>query len=360
MTIKMPDRLGQLRTYMQAQHIDAFLISSLSHIRYLFHFSGSSALAVVTPEKCALVTDNRYRDQAQRQVTNAEVYIAERSFFHAVRDKKIIRAGMKIAFEAAHITFQEFSRLHTTFKSSMLVDTEYIIDKIVMEKTPDELAKTRMACEISCGIWQEIVSMIKPGVAEKEIAAEISYRSKLAGADKDAFDIIVASGWRSALPHGIASEKKLEIGDFVVIDYGCSYAGFNSDITRTVILGNPTKKQRAMYDAVKEANERARAAVRTGMTAIELDGVARKFLAEKGYQKAFSHSLGHGLGIDVHCLPRIGLKSMNSIQVGSIITIEPGVYFPDFGGVRIEDDLYIGENDVELLTPLDRDLLILG
>ncbi|KAA3620002.1 MAG: aminopeptidase P family protein [Calditrichaeota bacterium] len=355
----MPDRLEQLRALMQKSDIGAFVITSLPHLRYLFNFSGSSGIAILTNEKSVLVTDNRYREQAKTEVKNAEIRIATRGLFIPVRDIGLIKPEMKIAFEAAHLTFERFSQLHKTFPQNTLIDTENAIERIVMSKQPIELERTRKACEISCRVFPEILPLIKPGVRECEIAAELSYRIRLAGADKDAFEPIVASGWRSALPHGIASDKKLDYGELIVIDFGCNWQGFNSDITRTVALGEPSIELRAMYDAVKEANIRARNSAKPGMPAVELDTVARQYLASIGYTAEFSHSLGHGLGIDVHSLPRIGPKSKDKIVAGSIITIEPGLYKSGIGGVRIEDDLYIGEEHNELLTPLDRELLIL-
>lgn len=235
----MPDRLDLLRAHLQKMNLDALLISSLSHLRYLFSFSGSSGIALVTKDDCYLVTDNRYLEQVKTEVKNAKILIAIRSLFTPLKKENIISDKMHIGFEAAHLTFERFAHLHKTFPATQLIDTENVLESIVMSKQPDELEKTRQACRIACNIFPEILPFIKPGVGENEIAAEISYRFRMAGAEKEAFDIIVASGWRSALPHGIASDKKMQYGEFIVLDFGCTYQGFNSDITRTVALGEP-------------------------------------------------------------------------------------------------------------------------
>ncbi|KAA3657447.1 MAG: aminopeptidase P family protein, partial [Calditrichaeota bacterium] len=233
----MPDRLALLRAHLKQLKLDAFLITSLTHLRYLFSFSGSSGIALVTEDKCYLVTDNRYREQVKSEVKNVVPLIAVRSLFSPLKREKIIKPKMRLGFEAAHVTFDRFAQLHKTFPDNQLIDTENVLETIVLSKDADELEKTRRACQIACKVFPEVLPFIKDGVREHEIAAEIAYRFRLAGAEKEAFDIIVASGWRSALPHGIASDKIIRHGELIVIDFGCSYQGFNSDITRTIALG---------------------------------------------------------------------------------------------------------------------------
>ncbi len=355
----MPDRLSRLRTTMKSLGMDAFLVSSLPHLRYLFSFTGSAGIAFITRESCILIIDNRYREQAGKEVENAQILIAAQGLFVPVQQAGFILPEMKIGFEAAHLTFDRFSQLHKAFPKNALLDSENLIENIVVQKEPVEIEKTRQACKIACSVFPEVLTYIKPGVRECDIAAEISYRCRRAGADGDAFEPIVASGWRGALPHGIASQKMIKAGELVVIDFGCKWQGFNSDITRTVAVSEPGEELRRMYEAVKNANILARNGATHGISAIELDGFARDFLRKEGFTSEFSHSLGHGLGIEVHSMPRIGPKSKDNIPTECIITIEPGLYKPGLGGVRIEDDLYIGQNKVEVLTPLDRELLIL-
>jgi Xaa-Pro aminopeptidase len=207
-------------------------------------------------------------------------------------------------------------------------------------------------------VWDQILPCIHRGVTESDIAAEIIYRSRKLGSEIEAFDPIVASGPRSALPHGRSTSRRLQAGDFVVIDYGCVVDGYASDVTRTIAVGEPPAKLRQAHAAVKEACHLACETARPGMEGMQLDEVARKYLDACGFKEEFNHSLGHGLGLDVHSLPRLGPESKDLIPANAVITIEPGLYFPGLGGVRIEDDLLVAENGNEVLTPMTRELFV--
>ena len=355
----MANRLQQLRAKMQELDLDAFLISSVTNLRYLFGFSGSNGLALVTESHCLFITDRRYRDQVQQEAQGAEIHIAQGNLFEPLKSSQRVEAGKRLAFEANHLTFRNFSRLQKLLPKAKLVAAENIIEEITIPRLPHEVEKIRQACAIAARVWEEILPMIGIGMAELDLAAEISYRCKKAGADGDAFEPIVASGWRSALPHGLASRKTLQPGELVVIDFGCSVDGFKSDVTRTIALGEPKAQQRHMVDTVLQANRVAREALHAGMEAVELDKIARKFLAANGYKKEFSHSLGHGLGLDVHSLPRIGERSADSIPQYCVVAIEPGVYIAGVGGVRIEDDVYLADAGPELLTHIERELVVI-
>ena len=213
---------------------------------------------------------------------------------------------------------------------------------------------------MATAVWEQILPFIRPGVCESEIAAEMIYRSRKLGSETEPFEPIVASGPRSALPHAHSSSRRLQAGDFVVIDFGCVVNGYASDVTRTVAIGEPPAKLRQAYFAVKEACRLACEAARPGMEGIELDGVARQYLDACGFKEQFNHSLGHGLGLDVHSLPRLGPESKDVIPDFAVVTIEPGVYFPNLGGVRIEDDLLVTAAGNEVLTPISRELFIIA
>ncbi len=355
----MQNRVQRLRQRMQKLNLTDFLISSKTHLRYLFGFTGSNGMGLVTRDRCLLITDQRYKDQARIEVKDAEIFIVFQDLLEPLKELQLFNKSTRLGFEASDLSFKEFSRLREAFKDIKLVSTVNLIERITLEKFPEEVDKTRTACDISRQVWQRVVEKIRPGITELELSAEISYQNRKLGAEGDAFEPIVASGWRSALPHGTATRKKLERGELVVIDFGSTFEGYKSDITRTIVLGEPTPEQKHIYESVKTANQKAMAAVRAGMKAIDLDGVARTFLKQQGYEKAFSHSLGHGLGLDVHSLPRIGPRSEDIIPLNSIITIEPGVYDPQVGGVRIEDDVYVHQQGTELLTHIDRELLII-
>ena len=355
----MADRISLLRRRMQELKLSAFIISSLTHLRYLFGFSGSNGLGVITEEYQWLITDRRYREQVKHEVHHAEVHIIQQDLFEPIKKRKLFSKGMRVGFEALHLNFRDFSRLQKAFPDVRLAATENVIEKLTIPRLPEEIEHTRRACELARRVWETILPVIRPGMTELDLSAEISYHSKKLGSERDAFEPIVASGWRSALPHGIASRKTIEYGELVVIDFGCVYEGFCSDVTRTVMIGQPSEEQRRMYEAVKEANRRAIAAAKANMPGADLDRVARDYLKERGYDKEFGHSLGHGLGLDVHSLPRISPVSKDRIPADSIITIEPGVYLPEIGGVRIEDDILVHHDGAEVLTDIDRELIII-
>ena len=230
------------------------------------------------------------------------------------------------------------------------------------KKTPAKKGakkQIKKAVKISEKAYNEILDLMKPGVKEKDIALELEYRMKIHGAQSAAFDIIVASGQRSSMPHGVASDKKLKKGDFVTMDYGATVNGYVSDITRTVVVGKPTSRQKRVYDLVKRAQGTAVRKARAGLSCPALDKVARSIIARAGHAKKFGHGLGHGIGLQVHEGPTLNAKSKTVLTVGMVITIEPGVYFPGWGGVRIEDDVVIGRNGNRVLTKSTRDLTVL-
>lgn len=355
----MPERVTALREKLATLKIDGFLVTSHAHLRYLTGFSGSNGLALVTASDIAVVTDRRYKDQVFNEINGATGYICETDLYHPLQDHKLLRGCKRLGFEAAHLPFRDFSRLRRLADGAELVATENLLERITAAKLPAEIARIERACEIAAETWKKALAWLKPGMSELDFAAEIIYQSRKSGSEGEAFEPIVASGWRSALPHGVASKKKMARGELVVIDFGCTCEGFCSDVTRTVMLGEPTPQQRQMYEAVREANDLAIRKVWAGQPAAELDSVARNFLAAQGYTTAFSHSLGHGLGLDVHSLPRIGQRSQDVIPENAVITIEPGLYIPEIGGARIEDDVRVTGTHAQVLTDIDRDLLVI-
>jgi len=197
----------------------------------------------------------------------------------------------------------------------------------------------------------------RPGIKENDIAAEIDYQMKKKGADKPSFDTIVVSGEKSAMPHGKPGERRLKKGDFVTLDFGAVYKGYHADFTRTVVIGKASKKQKKIYEIVKKAQEEAINRIKPGMLCKEADSIAREVIKKEGYGKYFGHSLGHGVGLEIHELPRLSFLSNSKIRENSVVTIEPGVYLPDFGGVRIEDTVVVRKNGIEVLTKFTKELI---
>lgn len=354
----MLDRIDRVRAQMRQANITAFLVNALPHLRYLFGFTGSHGLGLITSDLCFFVTDWRYRDQAQAEVRHAEIVIVYRDLLAALKEKQLLPDGCRLGFEAQHLNFRLFTQLQRNFATIRFISTEHFIEKIAIPKSPDEIASLRQAGAMACAVWDQLLPCLRPGVTESDLAAEIIYRSRKLGSEIEPFDPIVASGPRAALPHGRSTNRRLQAGDFVVIDYGCVVDGYASDVTRTIAVGEPPAKLRQAYFAVQEACRLACAAARPGLEGMQLDQVARQYLASCGFKDQFSHSLGHGLGLDVHSLPRLGPESKDVIPANAVVTIEPGVYFSELGGVRIEDDLLVTATGNEVLTPMSRDLFV--
>ncbi len=353
----MHHRVDKVRERIKHFNLDAFLISSLANLRYLFGFTGSNAIGLITSDLFYFITDRRYTQQANEQVLNAEILIAKRDLITELKNVKSINAGVNLGFEAVHLTVNNFAHLRKIIPEVKLIASEKIVEKIASVKDFQELTNITKAARICSTVFEDILNFIKPGMNELDISAELSYRTKRLGSEKDPFEPGVISGKRSALPHGLSTVKKLQIGDLVIIDFGAVVNGYAADVSRTIVLGKPTPAQNEMADVVLEALQLSEISAKPGMRGKALDQVARDYIKKRGYGQYFQHSLGHGLGLEVHSLPRIGELSDDPLEVGNVIALEPGVYLPDIGGVRIEDDFVITKDGVENLIPFSRALV---
>lgn len=351
------DRIIQMRQAIWEQNLPNFLVSRLSNIRFLCGFTGSAGMLLFTPKKVRFFTDFRYKAQAQEEVENVETIIYPDEFIAEIRRRYLLLKG-KIGYESHYLDVATYQNLVNRFPHLDWVPTHKFVEQIASVKTPDEIQKIRKAAAITDEVFSEILPLLKPGVQENDISAEISYRHRRKGAEGDAFSPIVASGVRSALPHGIAGGKKIQYGEIVTIDMGCVYQGFTSDLTRTVAIGKISPKLRTIYNVVLKAQTAAIGSARAGIAAKSLDAVARDIIREAGYGEYFGHGLGHGLGVEVHSEPRISYNSDDMLKADQVITIEPGIYIPELGGVRIEDDLWLKDGAAEVLTKSPRELLI--
>ncbi len=350
-------RLERVKDRIAHHKLDALLVSSIVNVRYLFGFTGSNATALITPDTSFFITDRRYTQQSRQQVQNAEIIIAKKDLISELKKITAIRPRVKLGFESMHLKVKDFMQLKKTLPQIKLMGSERIIEKIASVKDAEEIENVKKAGAVCGKVLKEVFPLINPGVCELEISAELSYRAKKHGSETDPFEPIVASGKRSALPHGISSAKKLEHGDLVIIDFGAVVNGYAADITRTVVLGELSLKQKEIVDVVFNALEVSESAAKPGLTGKQLDQVARDYINKRGYGDFFQHSLGHGLGLDVHELPRIGEQSSDPIEAGNVITLEPGIYDPEMGGVRIEDDFVITSDGSENLTPFPREVV---
>lgn len=352
-------RVTRLRTALRERRLDALFVSSLPNIRYLTGFTGSNALCVFTATRGFFLTDTRYRDQSRAEVSGVIRTVTTKTLAAAVAERGYLDGCRCVGFESHATTYQQYRALRALFPRYSFRPTADLVEDLALVKDDRELSCIRRAVAITGQVFLDMLNVIRPGSRENAVAATISYLQKMYGAERDAFETIVASGPRGALPHAHASERKMRSGEFVTLDFGCTVGGYASDLTRTVALGRVTRRMREIYNVVRDAQAAAVAAARPGMCARDLDAVARRHITAAGYGKFFSHSLGHGLGLHVHERPRVSMLSTERLRTGSVITIEPGIYIPGECGVRIEDDVVLTPTGCEVLTTAPKELLTL-
>lgn len=354
-------RLQRTQAAIEERHLHALLVTNLPNIRYLCGFTGSAGVLVVTAREQVLLTDGRYTDQAKQEVKAAKVKIAKKSALAAAAEwfQKYPRLR-RIGIEAANMTVADRASLAKSIgKRASLVTTPPIVEPLRMIKDAGEIAAIRAACHLGVDLFRTLTQNLRPGIAESQAAGELEYAAREAGVEQMAFSTIIAAGPRSALPHGRASNAVIPPQGFVVCDFGVILAGYCSDMTRTVHVGRPQPEARSSYEAVRDAQQSALDAVRPGVTSGEVDQAARKLLYNRGLGKFFTHSTGHGLGLEIHEAPKIAAAQKEVLRSGMVITVEPGVYLPGKWGVRIEDTVVVTETGCEILTPCPKDLLTL-
>jgi Xaa-Pro aminopeptidase len=354
----MNDRIRRLQKILKDEKLDAFLITRLPHVRYLSGYSGSNGLLIVTPNSSSFLTDFRYREQSKKQVQGSKIMVVERDLYSGLRDVPQLRSKrIKLGYEAEFVSCKIYRRLKTLLPDCLLVPMEQSLESLTIRKDHKEIENIKKAAEITDLVFSEILSLIQPGMAELDLAAEIEYRMKGFGSSTPYYETIVASGKRGALPHGVASNKKIRRGEFVTMDFGAVWDGYTADLTRTVLVGKATSRQKAIYNTVLKAQQYATSKVGAGIKACDLDKIARDIIKKAGYSQYFGHGLGHGIGLLVHDNPAINPTNQQVLQPGMVITVEPGIYIPNWGGVRIEDDVLINKRGHEILTNSDRRLL---
>jgi Xaa-Pro aminopeptidase len=355
-------RQKKLREHLATTRFDALLISHLPNIQYLCGFTGSAGLLLVEQAGSLFLTDVRYDTQAHEEVKSAKVGIARKALlpwlgeFLGQRRKRA--RGWTIGIESEHFTVAQKKRLVQVRPSGVrLKDAPSVVERARMSKDADELNRIRAAVTLGAKVFDRALEVLRPGVKETEVAAEMEYAARQAGAEEMSFPTIIASGARSALPHGRACEQPIAAGAFVVCDFGVILAGYCSDQTRTVWVGSVPAEARRVYEAVRESQQAAIDAVRPGIPVGRIDEAARKVLRKAGLGRYFTHSTGHGVGLEIHEAPRVADGQREILQPGMVITIEPGVYFPGKWGVRIEDMVVVTASGCEVLTPTSKDFL---
>ncbi|HEX9562692.1 MAG TPA: Xaa-Pro peptidase family protein [Gemmatimonadaceae bacterium] len=343
-------------------NLDGLLVSHLANIRYLTGFSGTSALLFLTPSDTWFFTDYRYEAQAAAEVTGAtRILIEPVSLWEGLWNQLAARTSTAaFGFESSHLTHRDFERLLQSGSRWTWRPTADLIEGLRQRKEPSEVASIRLAGVIAGSALERALAEIRVGMTENEAAGLLEHHLRDAGSEGYPFATIAAAGERTALPHARAGSRPIARGDFLLLDFGAIYQGYCADVTRTVVVGRATDRQREVYDAVREANEQGWTRVRPGMTGREADAVARDSLTGRGFGEAFGHGLGHGIGLEVHEAPRLSKAAEAVLPEGAVVTIEPGVYLAGWGGVRIEDDVHLVTGRSELLTDFPRDLIELA
>ena len=356
----MTARIDTIRTLAAAHGADAALVSHPADLRWAVGFTGSNGLLAVTDGAAHFVTDGRYTSQAAAEVDGAEVHVAPGALAAFVGDEGLLRGSHQAVVQAEHVTLAAYEALRDALAPMRLVPAKEFLSEAVAAKSEADVAAVGRAQALTCDVFDAILPYLAVGVSERDVAAEIVYQHLKRGASGMSFEPIVAAGPRGALPHARPSSRTFSAGDLVVIDMGGVLDGFCADLTRTVAVGEPGEVERAAYETVRRAQRAAIDAAHAGMTGRELDAVARGVIAADGLGEYFSHSLGHGVGIEVHEWPRLSQQVEHTLPAGATVTVEPGVYLPERFGIRIEDVIAIRDGGCDNLTPLPTDLLVLG
>lgn len=355
----LKNRRSRLKPFFEEYALKALLFTDLRNIRYLCGFSGSEGALLLAENHAWFLCDSRYTAQAAEEVQGAEVRECA-----AFRLDSIVALAQefglgRIGFEAAHTTVSAFRKMSEKLTGVELVELGSNLDEIRICKDQAEIELLSSVARLSSSSLTAVLGNIKPGVREIDIALSLELEMRRRGAAGKAFDFIVASGVRGSMPHGVASDKIIQSGDLVTIDFGALKDGYHSDETVTVACGKPDNRAQEIHSIVKAAHDRAIEAVKPGINCKDLDEVARSYIRDKGYGEYFGHGLGHGVGLEIHEMPTLSPRSASVLEEGMTVTIEPGIYIPGFGGVRIEDTVVVTSDGCSVITSADKQLLVL-
>ena len=352
-------RQQDLRKVLDERGLDGMLITNLTNVRYISGFTGSAASCLITPEGQYFVTDGRYIEQSKAQVKGFERFIDMNSHLSQIKDNNLNPNGFKLAFEGDHMSYALYENMISMFPNTKWENSSMILEDLASVKDDHELECIRTAVEVTDKVYEEILPMLRPGFTEKQVANTMvsKYREYAEG---EAYSPIVATGPNGALPHAIPTDREFQNGDFIVIDAAAKYGGYHADMTRTPVVGEATEKHKEVYSIVKEAQQRGCDIAKAGVPCKKVDAATREYIGEMGYGEYYTHGTGHGLGLEIHTSPRFSPQSKQVLEVNNVMTIEPGIYLAGWGGVRIEDDVIIGEDDCEILNQTTKDLVILN
>jgi len=356
-------KIGIIQKFMKDNDLEAMLLfnteGSTPSIFYLTGFSGNDGALIITPNCAKILVDSRYTEEVKEILTDELTLVktGTRTIYETIEEELNSLKIQNIGIEYSKIYHRDYDKIFKN-KNWNIVNIDEQLESMRNIKTVEEIETMKKAIKISEDAFVEMLNYVKPGITEKYLAAVLEFEMKKRGAEKPGFDTIVGSSFRGALPHGIASEKKLEEGDMIVIDFGARYKGYNADLTRTIGVKSITDEVRNVYSTVLNANKEAIKAVKAGESGFDIDKIAREIIKEAGYGEYFGHGLGHGLGIEVHENISVSPRSKHTLKAGNVVTIEPGIYLDGKFGVRIEDDILVLKNGYENLNSLSKDLII--
>jgi len=352
-------RQDRLLKCLGKNQVDGILITNLTNIRYICGFTGSAASCLVTPSGNYFITDGRYIEQSKNQVVGFDIFINMDSHLLQIKNNNLISNGLKLFFEGDHMSFVLYENMKKLFPNILWKNSSMILEDLAAVKDEYELGCLRTAVEVTDKVYEETIPMLKPGYTEKQVANFMvsKYREYAEG---EAYSPIVATGPNGALPHAIPTDREFKKGDFIVIDAAAKYGGYHADMTRTPVVIEATEKHHEIYSIVKEAQKRGCETAKAGVACNIVDASTRDYIKEMGYGQYYTHGTGHGLGLEIHTSPRFSPQSEQILEKNNVMTIEPGIYIAGWGGVRIEDDVIIGENNCEILNKTSKDLMIIN
>jgi len=352
------EKLAKIRGKMAGEGVDAFLITTYLNWRYLTGFKGDAGQILVTENSSYVFTDSRYTEQAESEAPDFKV--VQTSLDSDLLKETLKKEGVRsLAFEKDQVTYANYERMTERFEGVTLKGISGWVEDLRMRKTPEEIALIAKAQEIADEAFSLVTRSVRVGATERELAMELEFTMKRLGAESLAFPLIVVSGARSSLPHGQPTDNKVSPGDFLTFDFGARYEGYCSDETRTFVIGHLDKRHEEIYKIVLEAQLAGLEAAKPGVPGKAVDAAARKVIENAGYGEYFGHGTGHGVGLAVHEGPSAGKKGETILEPGMVITVEPGIYIPGFGGCRIEDLVVITENGKEILSGSPKELTVI-
>lgn len=353
-------RIGKVLTVMENKGIDGLFLISDPNIRYLSGFTGSESFVFITAARKYFITDGRYTEQAEKECPGFSIIEwrkGEKSLEKILNELAEELKIKKIGFEEEHLKYEMFKRLEKSLSGVELVPTKGTVEEVRYVKDEKEIDNIRKAADFADQAFAKILNFIKPGLTEKRVACELEYYLGMTGSDGSGFPPILVSGINTSLPHGIPSDKIIKEGDFVTMDFGGIYQGYPSDMTRTIVVGKADDEQKRVYSIVKEAQQAALDVIKAGISGAIPDERVREIFGREGLEEKFRHGLGHGVGLEIHEKPYMGKTCKDTLKENCVVTVEPGLYIPNWGGVRIEDTVVIKRDSVEIITKSSKSLI---